>query len=111
MKDLKELNLARNSFSGTIPTLVGSLFKLESVQLETNQFNGPIPSELGQLTKLKKLILHNNLLSGNVSDQLCKLTYDMFLSIISADCAGEAALVNCDCCQCHSHENIVHSGE
>ena len=109
MKDLKELNLAKNSFSGQIPTLIGSLFKLESLHLETNQFEGSIPSSLGELQKLKKLILHNNMLTGEISPRLCKLVNDLFLSLISADCAGESALVECDCCQCHVHENIVHA--
>jgi len=110
MKDLTELNLARNNFIGTIPTLIGRLFKLESIQLETNSFQGQIPSQLGELYKLKKLIVHNNLLTGSVSPRLCYLVDNMFLASISADCAGESALVTCDCCQCHSHENIVHSG-
>jgi len=108
MKDLKELNVAKNSFTGELPTELGSLFKLESIQLETNEFKGPIPSELGELSKLKRLMLHNNLLTGKVSTGLCKLVNDMFLSVISADCAGESALVDCECCQCHAHENVIH---
>jgi len=108
MKNLRELNLAKNSFTGEIPTELGSLYKLEAIHLESNEFKGSIPSQLGDLSKLKKLMLHSNLLSGKVSPQLCKLVSDMFLSLISADCAGEAALVTCDCCHCHAHENVIH---
>ena len=108
MKNLRELNLAKNSFTGHIPPELGSLYKLETIHMETNEFKGSIPTELGGLSKLKKLMLHNNLLTGKVATQLCALVNDMFLSQISADCAGEAALVTCDCCQCHAHENIIH---
>ncbi|KAL3803132.1 hypothetical protein HJC23_003407 [Cyclotella cryptica] len=94
MKNLRELNLAKNSFAGEIPTELGSLYKLEAIHLETNEFKGSIPSQLGDLSKLKKLMLHNNLLTGKVSPELCKLVNDMFLSLISADCAGEAALLS-----------------
>ena len=109
MKDLMELNLSRNNLRGTIPSLIGRLFKLESIQLETNSFQGQIPSQLGELHKLKKLKLENNNLTGSVSPRLCYLVDNLFLALISADCAGESALVACDCCQCYSHENIVHS--
>lgn len=69
-----------------------------------------VPKELGELTKLKKLVLHNNNLSGYVPDKVCKLANDLYLTQFSVDCAGETALIFCNCCVCHSHESLVHIG-
>ena len=108
MKNLKILNLAGNDIVGMIPPELGSLFKLEQISLETNELVGGVPDQLGELTSLRKLALHNNFLTGHVSDHMCKLSNDMFLTQFSVDCAGETAVILCECCQCHLHENIIH---
>ncbi len=111
MKNLRVLNLARNDIKGMIPPELGSLFKLEEIFLETNELIGVVPDQLGELTSLRKLSLHNNFLTGRVSDQVCKLSNEMFLSQFTVDCAGETAVILCECCQCHLHENIIHFDE
>jgi len=111
MKNLRVLNLSRNDIMGMIPPEIGSLFKLEQIFLETNQLIGSVPDQLGELTSLRKLSLHNNFLTGRVSENICKLSNDMFLTQFTADCAGETAVILCECCQCHLHENIVHVNE
>jgi len=110
MNNLRELNLSGNDFIGIVPTELGRLFKLEYIYLQDNEFNGGVPKELGELTKLKKLVLHNNHLSGYVPDKVCKLANDLYLTQFSVDCAGETALIFCNCCVCHSHESLVHIG-
>mmetsp|Transcript_12844 Transcript_12844/g.19887 ORF Transcript_12844/g.19887 Transcript_12844/m.19887 type:complete len:865 (+) Transcript_12844:220-2814(+) len=111
MKNLRILNFARNDIIGIIPTEMGSLFKLEQIFLETNELIGGVPYQLGELTSLRKLSLHNNFLTGHVSDHLCKLSNEMFLTQFTVDCAGETAVILCECCQCHLHENIIHLDE
>jgi len=108
MKSLRILNLSNNDIVGMIPQELGSLFKLEQISLDTNELVGGVPDQLGELTSLRKLALHNNFLTGHVSDHLCKLRNDMFLTQFSVDCAGETAVILCECCQCHLHENIIH---
>jgi Leucine-rich repeat (LRR) protein len=108
MKSLKILNLSNNDIVGLIPQELGILFKLEQISLDTNELVGGVPDQLGELKSLRKLALHNNFLTGHVSAHLCSLKNDMFLTQFSVDCAGETAVILCECCQCHLHENIIH---
>jgi Leucine-rich repeat (LRR) protein len=108
MKNLRIFNMAGNDLVGIIPPELGGLFKLEQISLETNELVGGIPAELGELTSLRKLALHNNYLTGHVSDNVCKLSNEMFLTQFTVDCAGETAVIICECCQCQLHENIIH---
>eukprot|EP01117_Protostelium_nocturnum_P021037 TRINITY_DN997_c0_g1_i2.p1 TRINITY_DN997_c0_g1~~TRINITY_DN997_c0_g1_i2.p1 ORF type:complete len:1328 (+),score=430.37 TRINITY_DN997_c0_g1_i2:1731-5714(+) len=87
---LNYLSLAENSFSGNLPNLPSSI---EIVSVATNQFSGVIPSTLGQLPNVKtidlrlnrfigtipsfsgcpaltKLILNSNSLEGQIGDSL-----------------------------------------
>ena len=85
-----------------------SLYKLEYLYLEDNEFEEKVPTELGELTNIKKMVLHNNFLVGEIDGRICKLVDELFLTHLSADCAGELPEIHCDCCQCHDHEPIVH---
>ena len=48
------LDLGFNQLSGTIPSAIGSLAKLEILELRDNQLSGTIPVELGGLSQLRK---------------------------------------------------------
>ena len=72
------------TFAGTIPSSIGSLTALTSLQLDNNKltgmwlcivyvytsfvytFAGTIPSSIGSLTKLTQLYLNSNSLNGIV---------------------------------------------
>ena len=54
-RDLKGAGL-----TGTIPTFIGDLTNLVSVQLSANALKGPLPTELGRLTALTSLTLYGN---------------------------------------------------
>lgn len=47
--------LQNNKLSGVVPTEVGKLYELQTLDLSGNQFNGEIPSSLGRLTRLSYL--------------------------------------------------------
>merc|ERR1712238_528744 len=57
--------VSKNKFSGTIPTDVGKLLKLESFWVADNDLTGTIPSELSNVKGLKTLIVYENSFSGS----------------------------------------------
>jgi len=99
--NLKSFQMSSNfNISGTFPTEVGLLTKLQSLEGDDNQFTGTIPSELGKLTGLRFLQLNHNQFHGNFPNQyLCNIP------IIIIDCNGNGdmnnntIIHNCHCCQ------------
>ncbi len=63
-----------NGVSGPIPTELGDLARLESLQFFNNHLSGPIPPELGKLTNLRNLDFNRNELSGPIPPELGSLT-------------------------------------
>lgn len=59
---------------GGIPTSLGSLTNLQSLDLHSNQLTGGIPSSLGNLTNLQYLSLYHNQLSDSIPSSLGNLT-------------------------------------
>lgn len=73
LANLETLNLGLNNFTGEIPASFSNLINLENLYLNQNQISGNIPAELQSLTNLKHLDLSYNLLSGNISDWIGSL--------------------------------------
>ena len=67
------LLLSNNELSGTIPTQLGNLSNLRTLQLSNNQLTGTIPTELGNLANLTRLDLYRNQLTGSIPTQLGNL--------------------------------------
>ena len=59
--------------TGPIPTELGGLTRLESLDLGGSELTGPIPPELGGLTQLEELNLARNNLSGLLPRSLLQL--------------------------------------
>ena len=68
------LRLENNNLTGEIPSELGNLTNLESLNLENNNLRGEIPSELGNLTNLKSLYLEKNSLRGEIPSELGNLS-------------------------------------
>jgi hypothetical protein len=81
ISNLITLELSENLLSGGIPSTLGQLSNLTGLYLSFNQFSGNIPSELGSLSKLKILDLQENLLGGTIPAALDNLTALTFLNI------------------------------
>ncbi|GAU35559.1 hypothetical protein TSUD_384070 [Trifolium subterraneum] len=73
-KSLFYLDLSSNSvnshsgISGPIPTSIGNLSNLSSLNLEGNMMNGTIPESIGQLTNLYSLNLLENYWEGTMTN-------------------------------------------
>ncbi|KAK4492991.1 hypothetical protein RD792_000039 [Penstemon davidsonii] len=68
------LLLQNNQLSGVVPTDIGKLPELQTLDLSSNQFVGEIPSSLGRLTRLSYLRLSKNNLTGQIPGSVANLT-------------------------------------
>lgn len=64
------INISRMSLNGTIPSHLGNLSLLQSLDLSHNGFTGDIPGALGRLRQLRELYLSANALTGTIPHQL-----------------------------------------
>ncbi|CAH2065559.1 unnamed protein product [Thlaspi arvense] len=75
IKNLRELDLSSNHFTGQISLCLGSLNKLRVLDLSFNQFSGNLPSSFSNLESLEYLSLTNNNFTGLLSlNPLANLT-------------------------------------
>ncbi len=71
---LTTLDISNNQLTGSIPTQIGSLTALTSLDLSANELTGSIPTQIGSLTALTSLDLSDNQLSGAIPTQIGSLT-------------------------------------
>ncbi|XP_027329711.1 probable LRR receptor-like serine/threonine-protein kinase IRK [Abrus precatorius] len=67
---LRSVSLARNKFSGNVPSTLGSCSALASVDLSLNQFSGSVPPVVWSLSALRSLDLSGNLLEGEIPKEV-----------------------------------------
>ena len=92
---LEDLMLSNNKITGSVPSTIGFLDKLISINLSHNQIKGTIPTELSVLTELDLLHLHSNRFEGSANH--IKHNPRSFIT----DCASTetaSALVKCSGC-------------
>lgn len=83
---LETLNLNANFITGTLPiTSLLSMSSLRFLDLFFNEFTGSIPSSLGTLTKLEYLDLSQNVLIGSLPTELGLMTNLTDLRIAKTD--------------------------
>ncbi|GKY98972.1 hypothetical protein MPSEU_000852900 [Mayamaea pseudoterrestris] len=69
------INLSQNSLSGPIPTALGLMTMLYTLQLNSNRLSGSIPTQLAGCTRLRFMDLANNpLLEGTIPSQIQEMT-------------------------------------
>jgi len=71
---LIEIDLSRRNLNGTIPSTIGFLNKLKTLNLHYNNLEGTIPSTISNLTSLIIFDVSNNKLSGNIPSSIENLT-------------------------------------
>lgn len=111
-----------NGITGTIPTELGLLTKLQSLKLSQNHLRGTLPSELGNLNQVSLLAISRNGISGTIPSEFGRLasTEEIYLqnthmtgdfgSVCNIKEEGGLPLlrtfnadleeVNCTCCTC-----------
>nr|AAV33692.1 Hcr9-OR3A [Solanum pimpinellifolium] len=67
------IDLSRNRFEGNIPSIIGDLIALRTLNLSHNRLEGHIPASLHQLSVLESLDLSYNKISGEIPQQLVSL--------------------------------------
>ena len=72
--DVVRLYLFRNALSGTIPTQIGNLTALGTLNLSDNELPGPFPTLIRKLTKLSQLDLWDTGLTGSIPTWIDDLT-------------------------------------
>ena len=70
LSNLTSLNLGNNSLSGTIPSELGNLKNLTFFNIGGNSLSGSIPAELGNLVYLTNFNVRDNNLSGEIPNEL-----------------------------------------
>ncbi|XP_049409614.1 receptor-like protein 9DC3 [Solanum stenotomum] len=68
------IDLSRNRFEGCIPSIIGDLVGLRTLNLSHNVLEGHIPESLQHLSVLESLDLSSNKLGGEISQQFVPLT-------------------------------------
>ena len=77
LTNLTTLQLCGNQLTGSIPEEIGNLTNLTELWIANHpQLSGSIPEEIGNLTNLTYLYLFENQLSGEVPESICNLNFD-----------------------------------
>jgi Leucine-rich repeat (LRR) protein len=66
MSSLSSLNIFYNSLNGTLPATIGHLSNLQSLYIEGTCLQGTIPTSVGCLTKLSTLTFVSNSFTGTL---------------------------------------------
>ncbi len=78
---LQSLEAEGNAITGSLPRELGHLANLRTLRLGLNQISGPLPAELASLTLLETLSLQFNRLSGTVPAELGRLSSLQLLAL------------------------------
>jgi hypothetical protein len=88
LTQLTSLNLFSKHLIGTIPSTLGNLIQLTFLGLENNHLHGTIPSTFGKLVKLNHLYLQQNTLTGSIPSTLENLKQLNHLSLYRNQLTG-----------------------
>eukprot|EP00253_Pinus_taeda_P023241 PITA_23241 len=89
LSSLTYLDLGGNYFTGSIPSSVIMLQKLERLYMGSNNLQGNIPMEIGQLKSLGLLNLSGNNLSGKIPDFVANLQQLRYLDLNHNQLSGD----------------------
>eukprot|EP00249_Psilotum_nudum_P017600 c26403_g1_i1 orf=456-3242(+) len=70
LQSLNTLDLSRNALTGSIPAQISNCSNLSILIMSWNQLSSSIPHELQQLQRLSRLDLSHNFLTGSIPDKL-----------------------------------------
>lgn len=73
-----------------MPSQIGQLKSLVSLDLSYNSLSGAIPSRLGELRQLQKLYVSSNNLTAGIPDAVANLTSFTFLALSNNSRSGQS---------------------
>jgi Leucine-rich repeat (LRR) protein len=74
LSQLKGLRLASNQLTGTLPSTLGNLMLLETLDVSDNRLESSLPTELAKCESLEALFLNDNLFSGSVPEEYSQIS-------------------------------------
>jgi Leucine-rich repeat (LRR) protein len=74
MTNIREIVLERNALTGTIPTGMSVMTRLEVLNVNTNKLIGTIPSGIGTLPSLQKILVKENAITGSIPTNIGQLS-------------------------------------
>ncbi len=83
------ISLLFNNLEGNLPSSIGQLTNLETLELSFNKLEGEIPTEIGSLHKLRVLAFNGNNLSGSIPNSIGNLSSLTQLHLSSNELTGE----------------------
>ncbi|CAL5079200.1 unnamed protein product [Urochloa decumbens] len=87
--NLQWLRTPMNNISGAIPSEIGNLAGLQTLDFRDNRLSGPIPESIGKLTQLSELYLDSNNISGLMPSYIANLTSLSILSTLGNSLEGQ----------------------
>ncbi|KAL7447412.1 hypothetical protein ACHAXM_010622 [Skeletonema potamos] len=96
LTQMKQIYLNNNRLQGSFPKWLGSMKNLEIAHFNNNLFSGNLQLgvEFENLDDLAEFTIENNQLVGMMPEDVC----DLLLDVLTADCWGNPAAVECPCC-------------
>ncbi|KAJ3115685.1 hypothetical protein HDU96_000233 [Phlyctochytrium bullatum] len=82
------LNVSGLALSGTVPTELRGLTKLQTLDISANRFSGAFPDFLRDLTSLQEIRANDNSFSGSVPDYLFRLPLVQRISLAGNQFSG-----------------------
>jgi hypothetical protein len=98
LSKIESLSISKLSLTGTLPTEMGRLTSMIQMWLFGNALIGTIPTEYGSLQYLTLLQLHDNALTGTMPTQVCDNVDGLkfgSITVLTSDCLSE---MDCTCC-------------
>ncbi|KAL0306221.1 UNVERIFIED_CONTAM: LRR receptor-like serine/threonine-protein kinase [Sesamum radiatum] len=71
--NLVVLGLAETGISGSLPSSIGRLKRIQTIAIYTSLLSGPIPEEIGDCTELQNLYLYQNSITGSIPRRIGEL--------------------------------------
>ncbi|XP_057829292.2 receptor-like protein 47 [Cryptomeria japonica] len=83
------IDLSVNNLTGDIPSVIGNLKSLHTLNLSDNGLTGEIPRSFGLLTELESLDLSNNKLHGRIPNEMLQVSYLSFFIVSNNRLCGK----------------------
>jgi Leucine-rich repeat (LRR) protein len=102
---LQSISLTDCSLTGTIPSGMGNLVKLQQLWLSDNHLTGTIPNTLAGLPQFHTFDVSNNKLTGDLPLAMCNVT-----AVAWEELCVDCSEVECCCCSCCTSLSCPASG-